>query len=78
MKNTKAASQAIESYCRLKLEHAQRNYYSSARNQVIDIIIKRGYDRYEAECIFNALWKLHDRNPQKIAAAIVNLKGGNK
>jgi len=53
-----------------------RNQYSSARNQVIDIIIKKGYDRFHAECIFNALWKLHDKDPKAVAKAISQLKGG--
>lgn len=57
-----------------------RNYkpkatYSSPRNQVLDIIIKKGYARYQAEAILDALWKLHDKDPQKIAYAISRLTG---
>lgn len=47
--------------------------YSSPRAEVIDMIIKKGYARYEAEALFDSLWKLYDRNPQKIAKAIAEL-----
>lgn len=58
---------------------ALRNYkpqagYSTARNMLIDLIIKRGgHDRYSAECLLNALWKLNDKDPAKIATAIMNI-----
>jgi hypothetical protein len=49
--------------------------YSSARNQVLDIIIKKGYARYQAEAILDSLWKLYERDVKKVARAISELTG---
>ena len=59
-----------------------RNYkpiatYSSARNMVLDIIIKRGYARYQAEAMLDALWKLYEKDTKKLAEIISQLPGFN-
>ena len=62
---------------------ALKNYkpvatYTSPRNQLLDMIIKRGYARYQAEAMLNAWLKLYDKDSQTIARIIVSLKGNGK
>lgn len=62
--------------CRRELYRHLRQYYGSRRlhNKVIETIMELGkHDRRTAESLFNALWRLNDKNPDKVAAVIADL-----